>query len=172
MDSNTGQLIQDITPLLQFGVPFLLEERDVVLRAVLADGATYEQDLSTANPRFDPDSLNLHLSQELAPSSFQVLRGFQTAGDLAELTSSDDQRLSMQPGFTINSDEPPVWITTELNTPVQSPENLRLMVEANASTPNVRQVVELFNWGRVILKNQSISILKQGSRLIVYGPLI
>ena len=147
LDVATGQIIEDVTPNIQFGVPYVLEERDVILRAVLADGTSYQHELKTFAPGiFNPNSLTLHLSQELTPSRFQVIRGTQTGGGLPELASSDDQRLSLQPGFTLNSSEPPVWFTTELNTPVSAPTNLRLMIEANVSTPNLAQIVEVWNW--------------------------
>ena len=76
----------------------------------------------------------------------QLLRGAFVEGDLQRLASSDDQRYISNVGFTLNSDESPVWIELTGTSTVAAPATLGFSIEASANTPNIRQTVELFNY--------------------------
>lgn len=80
-----------------------------------------------------------------SPASWSVFRGQLVAGGLADLINSDDSRVSLLPGFTINSTEAPVWVVLDgaLN---RSFDSLELSLESNGSTPNLERTIEAWNW--------------------------
>ena len=78
--------------------------------------------------------------------SFNVFRGNLIAGGLAELRESDDSYLQVQPGFTLNSNEPPVWVEFSGTATDDAPANLSFLIEGNANTVNLNQTIELFNF--------------------------
>jgi hypothetical protein len=75
-----------------------------------------------------------------------VLRGVQTAGDLEDVFESDDSYLKFQPGLTLNSSEPPVWIEFMGSLPNDNPAVLSVTLEAQADTPGLTQTIEMFNY--------------------------
>ena len=80
------------------------------------------------------------------PQSFNSVRGVYLEGDLASLSASDNDLLRYNPGFTLNSDESPVW--TEFTTVVSDPVNTQEMtisLETNTSTPGLSMMVEVFD---------------------------
>ena len=80
------------------------------------------------------------------PQSFNSFRGTYLEGDLASLSASDNDLLRYNPGFTLNSDESPVW--TEFTTVVSDPANTQEMtisLETNTSTPGLSMMVEVFD---------------------------
>ena len=83
--------------------------------------------------------------EDVLVDNFNFFRGFQTGGDVSSLTASDDQYLSGNPGFTLNSTEPPVWIELEGVSPFTPPTDLTMTIESSANTPNISQETELFN---------------------------
>ena len=42
-------------------------------------------------------------------TDFTILRGIQVSGTIADVATNDDSYLRFNPGFTLNSEEPPVW---------------------------------------------------------------
>ena len=50
---------------------------------------------------------------------------------------SDDSRAEFQPGFVLNSTEPPVWLEFVADVQGTVPANLRVMVESQATTPGI-----------------------------------
>ena len=75
--------------------------------------------------------------------SFTVFRGELQSGGLAETTTSDDQYLSVRPGFTLNTSEAPVWLIFDA---LLSLTNHEMLVESQANTPNLTMTAEMFNW--------------------------
>jgi len=87
-----------------------------------------------------------NLSTDLAVLSFTTVRGFLVnGGTLADLANSDDQALEYNPGFTLSSAEPPVWVEFLGISTDSDPEMLSFTLEAKANTPNIMQEIELFN---------------------------
>ena len=76
------------------------------------------------------------------PSSFNVFRGVQLSGSDSDFASSDDVVASYNPGFTLNSEEAPVWL--EFFAAAPSATNFR--VESSAGTPGLEYTVEAFNF--------------------------
>jgi hypothetical protein len=78
--------------------------------------------------------------------SFDVLRGIQLGGDLADTKAADDLYLKFNSGFKVNSGEPQVWIEFESHLPSDSPAFLGVTLEGHASTVGLTQTIEMFNW--------------------------
>lgn len=85
-------------------------------------------------------------SFEIAASSFSTFRGVQIGGNLASIQSGDDARLRYNPGFVLNTNEAPIWVTFDATIPTDSPTDLKIFYEANANTPGLTITVEAFNW--------------------------
>ena len=109
-------------------------------------------DLATANRGSYSDGVSALLNQcdavseAVVPDSFTVFRGFQIGGTLADAFESDDSRLRFNPGFTLNSDEAPVWLIFDATLSTDSPNSLKLAVESQAGTPGLTGTLEAFNW--------------------------
>ena len=71
-----------------------------------------------------------------------VFRGITIAGDLAEVQNSDNSYLRMNPGFTLNSSEAPVWVEF-FGTAGGA---LSIEVESQAGTPGLTYTTEAWNW--------------------------
>ena len=82
----------------------------------------------------------------IRPDELTVIRGRQVAGELADQFQSDDSRMVFQPGITLNSDEPPVWLMLDGTSPMDTPSILEFTLETQVDTPGVTQTVELFNY--------------------------
>ena len=86
-------------------------------------------------------------TEEVVPAaSYNLFRGVLLSGDVSDVASSDDSYLSHNPGFTLNSNEPPVWLIFDANLSNDSPADVDVTVEANANTPGLTQTLEMFNW--------------------------
>ena len=81
-----------------------------------------------------------------APNSFTVFRGLQIAGELADVHQSDDSYLKFNPGITLSSTEPPVWILFDGIVGTGNPEKFSLRLEARANTVGLEQTIQAFNW--------------------------
>ena len=77
---------------------------------------------------------------------YNIFRGLHAGGDLSDTYASDDSYLKFNPGLTINSAEPPVWIEFEGTLPSDSPTSLSVTLEAQAGTTGLTQTIEMFNW--------------------------
>ena len=75
-----------------------------------------------------------------------LFRGINIGGTLSDVQSSDDSYATYLPGFTLTSNEAPVWLVFEgsLLSPIVSELNVRL--ESSANTLGLTVVVEMFNW--------------------------
>ena len=82
---------------------------------------------------------------DVAPESLDVVRGIQESGTIEDTMVSDDSYLNMNPGFTLNESESPVWLEFETVATSGHPNGLRFEMESNVSTPNLEQTVEFYN---------------------------
>jgi hypothetical protein len=89
-----------------------------------------------------------YVSQVLSVNADGVfaLRGFLFDGTVENTFESDDEYLQYNPGFTINSSEPPVWLEFEGTLPDSVPQWLNVKLESHANTINIRQQIEMYNW--------------------------
>lgn len=101
---------------------------------------------SINGPMLAADFLTAIPSETLAPSSFTIVRGVQVGGSNADLAASDDSHLEFNPGFTLNSSEPPVWINFEASTQINDPNSMDVLIETGANTPGLFQSIEVFNF--------------------------
>ena len=79
-------------------------------------------------------------------SSFSTIRGTNIDGSISDLFESDDSYLSYNPGFTLNSTEPPVWVEFKNRLASSALPSLSLCLEANAGTPGLTQQLLAFNF--------------------------
>ena len=85
-------------------------------------------------------------SETLAPSSFAVVRGALVGGSNTDLGAADDSYLAFNPGFTLNSSEPPVWLNFSSQTQINAPSSMDVLFETGANTPGIFQIIEVFNF--------------------------
>lgn len=76
------------------------------------------------------------------PTEYDVFRGIELNGSIADYTSSDDISASYNPGFTIVNTEAPVWIIFDAVVPSATD----FQVESSAGTPGLEYTAEAFNW--------------------------
>ena len=82
------------------------------------------------------------VSSEVVPAGFTAFRGVTLSASLTDFGASDDVRATFNPGFTINSEEAPVWLIFDAN----APSATEFSVESNAGTPGLTYTMEAFNW--------------------------
>ena len=82
----------------------------------------------------------------IPPATFTVFRGITASGGFSDVVDSDDSRLVMNPGFTINNDEAPVWLIFDGTLGSDSPSSLAFDRESQAGTPGLTVTTEAFNW--------------------------
>ena len=78
-------------------------------------------------------------------SELDVFRGIQRSGTLADSFTSDDSRLTFNPGFTIGDFESPVWLIFD-GSLADIPASLSITTESNAGTPGITVTTEAFNF--------------------------
>ena len=78
-------------------------------------------------------------------SNFEVLRGNLLDGGLEELELSDDSRVRLAPGFTLNSKEPPIWLALDATVSDPAAESFRFLLESQGNTPSLSASVEVWN---------------------------
>ena len=79
-----------------------------------------------------------------APSQYQMVRGRLVGGNLASLTSSDDDRLLIRPGVTFTTMQAPIEVYLIGNVGVNLAE-LEIYLETSA-VPGISQTLEIFNY--------------------------
>jgi outer membrane protein assembly factor BamB len=82
----------------------------------------------------------------VVPDDFSVVRGILVSGTLSDLYDSDDSRLVVHAGPTLDPTEPPVWLTVEGTASTASPSEFSFTLEAKANTSGLRQRIELYNY--------------------------
>jgi hypothetical protein len=85
------------------------------------------------------------LGTRLVPRGFTAFRGVVTAGDQYALWSSDDSKLTVKAGLVLFPSESPVQVIVNNFSPLKSPSEIRFKLEATVNTPNLQQVIEMFN---------------------------
>ena len=107
---------------------------------------------SSSSPGIRGDEGNIVLNgtfeplAEIPPSSFTVIRGVtvDNSSELSNVQSSDDSYIRYNPGFTLNSNEAPVWL--EFVSMVEVGFEYQLAIESNANTPGLTYTVEARNY--------------------------
>ena len=83
---------------------------------------------------------------DVPPNSFTVFRGSPQGGNLASLSDTDGDFLRMNPGFTLNNVEAPVWLIFDGELPSDNAPEFEFAVTAQANTPNITAALEAWNW--------------------------
>jgi len=108
------------------------------LRATYTGGAglvtTVDREISYGSPVNVP------------PTSYQVVKGVYVSGGISELTNSDDQRFVAKRGPFLSATEAPVQVAVTGTSPSQNPTTLKIVLEANVNTPNLKQTIELWDY--------------------------
>lgn len=68
------------------------------------------------------------------------------SGGLAEIADSDDTYMQLNPGFTLDSMESPVWLLFDAALANDSPAGLLFSIESSANTIGLERVIELYNF--------------------------
>ena len=76
----------------------------------------------------------------VGPSSYDVFRGIEIAGNLNRFDESDNFRSVYEPGFTLSSNEAPVWLVFDGNAPIAE----EFLIESHAGTPGLTYTVEFW----------------------------
>jgi len=104
-------------------------------------GSGYDETFSS----FSDEVVNV-IPFYLAPTSFTLVRGTITSGNLSSVTTSDGIPLSIQPGITISSSQWPVELKFLGTSPLTSPTYFYVRVESNGSSTSLHQKVEVYNY--------------------------
>lgn len=84
--------------------------------------------------------------QNVPTGAFSILRGVLDSGNLASLQQVDSDRLTVRRGLTANALEAPIQVQVEGTTGILSPASIRFELTAQASSSNLGQRIELFNF--------------------------
>lgn len=101
-------------------------------------GAAFIDDIT-----FENQSLE---TVDVDADSLVIIRGVVGEGDNSNIDVSDDVRIGMNPGFTLNASEPPVWLQTIGTAPGFDPSAMTFTLESHANTVNVSQTIQLLNY--------------------------
>jgi hypothetical protein len=80
----------------------------------------------------------------IAPSTLTMERGSVFAGGVAELENSDDARLQLRPGVVLSTSDHPIRARIGAISPHLTPSAIKVIVESQASTGGISQVIEMF----------------------------
>lgn len=84
---------------------------------------------------------------EVVPAAaINIFRGLLDSGGVANVMTSDDSYLKVNPGFTLNNAEAPVWLEFEAQLSSDGPSAFDVTLESAANTPGLTQTMEMFNW--------------------------
>ena len=83
---------------------------------------------------------------EVNPDGVTTIRGIVVNGDETDTFASDNLYLQYNPGFTLSSAEPPIWVEFEGEVTSGMPEWLNVKMEAQVNTTGIIHQVEMFNW--------------------------
>ena len=87
-----------------------------------------------------------NLSVAVDVTGLNTVRGFISGGTVSNLNESDDLYLSFIPGFTLNAQEPPVWLQFSGTATTSNPGTMSFAIEAKANTPGLTQKLYMFNY--------------------------
>lgn len=85
------------------------------------------------------------IGEPVFATAFTIVRGVPVSGGLPEIQTSDEQKLTVSSGITLNQTEPPVWVDFATVGPATNPGAFRFELEARSSSV-MRQRVRLFNY--------------------------
>jgi hypothetical protein len=143
-DSSLGNLLIEIIVQGDIDNPLIVSRTEGS-----AEGSrTFESDFgdSVLNDTATRMQFTFTGGNRIVPDEFMVARGIQIAGDLSDVQESDDSYLKFNPGITLNSTEPPVWIVFDGTLPTDSPASLEVTLEAQANTSGLTQTIEMFDY--------------------------
>lgn len=141
--AGVAALILSVDPTLDaFEVEEILQVSSVDLGATGYD-TDYGWGMVNANDAVLETLARLPVS--LPADNVIVFRGIQTGGSLADLEFSDDQYMSFEPGFTVSSNEAPVWLILPINLS-EVPSTFSLQAESQSNTPGLQLDVEVYNF--------------------------
>jgi hypothetical protein len=86
------------------------------------------------------------MPREVWPTMFHHVRGIQTGGNMASLNVSDDNRVVYRPGITFTTSQNPIEWDVMSTSPTLNPTELKFAVESSASSANIRQQVQLWDY--------------------------
>jgi glucose/arabinose dehydrogenase len=86
------------------------------------------------------------VQEDVAPTSLSMVKGSILSGGLGSVLFSDNAWLVTRPGVVFTTQEPPIQVAFESTSPFASPTNLKFSIEGHASTNNIAQGVQLFNF--------------------------
>lgn len=86
------------------------------------------------------------VSSAVPPTGFTLFRGILDSGGLSDLSQSDDSRLVITGQITAILSDSPVNVQLDATAPSETPSALRFFLEAQSSSANLRQVVELWDY--------------------------
>jgi photosystem II stability/assembly factor-like uncharacterized protein len=84
----------------------------------------------------------------LNPASFAMQPGFVSAGGLADLFTSDNSYLVMDPASVDSKVVDPIQLETSFTLPTASPTSIEVVVESKASPGRPQQTVEVWNFAQ------------------------
>ena len=157
-----GELSQQMADNAAFNASlatFINAPSSVNLGLVLTDGLTTDNGNPNDLTHFDTVS-QFELGQRygamlatlvdtpdtVLPTAFNVFRGVLLSGGLAEIADSDDTYMQLNPGFTLDSMESPVWLLFDAALANDSPAGLLFSIESSANTIGLERVIELYNF--------------------------
>jgi hypothetical protein len=86
------------------------------------------------------------MTRTIAPLTYVRVRGNQTSGNLASLAADDGNRLMLSPGITLSTSQAPIEFFIEAKADSTTPLKLDMKVDSRASSANIRQQVEFYNF--------------------------
>jgi choice-of-anchor B domain-containing protein len=86
------------------------------------------------------------MTRTIAPLTYVRVRGNQTSGNLASLAADDGNRLTLSPGITLSTSQAPIEFFIEAKADSTTPLKLDMKVDSRASSANIRQQVEFYNF--------------------------
>jgi hypothetical protein len=79
-------------------------------------------------------------------TSATLFRGTLMSGNLASLTTSDDNKYIARLGIVFSSSEAPIQVTFEGTAPAASPKTLDFVVDSKVSATNIEHRIEIYNF--------------------------
>ncbi len=144
-DASTGQQLLKLLPSDgsqsdNFGTSIAIDN------GVVAVGAWLDDDNGTDSGSAYIFCVSSATANIVIADQYNIYRGLQISGDLADSFESDDSYLKFNPGFTVNSSEAPVWLIFDGTLPSDNPASLEIVMESNVGTPGLTHTLEAWNW--------------------------
>lgn len=131
------------------GEPLIDQQRllvDGVLSVYLQEGSSTNSLTNSDLHIFDFTVIEEIETESVPAATVDGFRGVLVSGTASDIANSNDSYLVYQPGFTLNSDEAPVWLIFDAELTANDATELELSIETQANTPGLNQTTEIFNW--------------------------